>query len=37
MAHTEPQSHREDDEELFSVACSSLCVLCVRLFRVFEG
>jgi len=34
MAHTETQSHRENTEEVFSVAFSSFCVLCVMLFSV---
>jgi hypothetical protein len=36
MAHTETQSHGENSKRSFSVACSSLCVLCVRLFSVLD-
>ncbi|HEX8208629.1 MAG TPA: hypothetical protein VF584_00485 [Longimicrobium sp.] len=34
MAHTETQSHRENPQKVFSVAFSSFCGLCVRLFSV---
>jgi hypothetical protein len=36
MAHTEAQRHREKSKKKFSVACSSLRVLCVRLFSVLD-
>ena len=36
MAHTETQRHGGRTAEWSSVACSSLCVLCVRLFSVLE-
>jgi hypothetical protein len=32
MAHTETQSHRENHKKGFSVAFSSFCGLCLRLF-----